>query len=122
MTQSPSRSDRTLLEDTMVVVFSEFSLTWWRRGDDHWQHTSALFAGGGIGRSRSVGNFTSDNQFAAGGYGVPVNIQEETGSTSSRVPTAADFVSTIYRGMGMEMDDFFIPGGYGEILGVREST
>lgn len=118
MTTSPSRPERTLLEDTLVVVFSEFSRTWWQRGDDHWQHSSVFFAGGGVGANRSIGNFTTDRP-GPGGFGVPVSILEEDGSMNDRVPRSADFVATVYRAMGLGFEEFFIPGGYGEIVGVR---
>jgi hypothetical protein len=117
-TPSPNRPERTLLEDTLVVVFSEFSRTWWKRGDDHWQHTSAMFAGGGVGPNRQIGNFTTDRP-GSGGYGVDVDVIEEDGVMTRHPPKASDFVATIYRTMGLDWTDFFIPGGYGEIVGVR---
>ncbi|MEQ8456294.1 MAG: DUF1501 domain-containing protein [Sandaracinaceae bacterium] len=121
-TPSPTRSDRTLLQDTLVVVFSEFARSWWKRGDDHWQHTSAMFAGGGVGQSRSVGGYTIDGMHSAGGVGVPVAVREEDGALHEHAPRVSDFVSTIYRGMGLDWGEFFIPGGYGEILGVRAES
>jgi hypothetical protein len=117
-TRSPNRPERSLLEDTLVVVFSEFARTWWKRGDDHWQHTSVMFAGGGVGPNRQIGNYTSDRP-GSGGYGVDVDIREEDGAMTRHPPKASDFVATIYRAMGLDWTDFFIPGGYGEILGVR---
>lgn len=40
---------------------------------------------------------------------------------SKRVPRSADVVTTALRIMGMEPHQFFIPGGYGEVVGLRKA-
>jgi hypothetical protein len=50
-----------------------------------------------------------------------VDIVEENGQASKRVPRAADAVTTALRIMGMNTSDFFIPGGYGEVMGLRRA-
>jgi hypothetical protein len=77
-----------------------------------------MFAGGGVGPNRQIGNYTTDRP-GSGGYGVDVDVLEEDGVMTRHPPKAADFVATVYRTMGLDWADFFIPGGYGEIVGVR---
>lgn len=124
--RTPLPSGKTLLEDTLVVVFSEFARTWasgtstadFQYPDDHWPCTTVTLVGGGLAGGRAVGGFDLSG-FAYGPRGLPVQILEEDGRTSTRPPTAADVTATILRVLGLGLHDFFIPGGYGEILGVR---
>ncbi|MFP2907008.1 DUF1501 domain-containing protein [Pyxidicoccus sp. 3LFB2] len=120
---APGKPGKTLLDDTLVVVMSEFGRSWASRGsdgsyslpDDHHPYTSVFFAGGNVAGNRQVGSYTTR------GLGVPVDIIEENGQPSKRVPRSADAVTTALRIMGMETHDFFIPGGYGEVVGLRKS-
>jgi hypothetical protein len=117
---------KTLLEDTLVVIFSEFARTWasgttaadFLYPDDHWPVTSVTLVGGGLAGGREVGGYDLTG-FNYGPRGLPVEILEEDGQTSRRPPMAADVTATILRVMGLGIHDFFIPGGYGEIVGVR---
>jgi hypothetical protein len=68
-----------------------------------------------VAGNRQVGSYTPR------GLGVPVDLIEENGQPSKRVPRSADAVTTALRIMGMEMHDFFIPGGYGEVVGIRKA-
>ncbi|MBL8952986.1 MAG: DUF1501 domain-containing protein [Myxococcaceae bacterium] len=118
---APGLPGKTLLDDTLVLVMSEFGRTWsaqsgsgYYQGDDHHPFTSVVFAGGNVAGNRSVGGFEVPR-----GVGVPVDIIEENGQPSRRVPRAADVVTTALRVMGMGLHDFFIPGGYGEVTGIR---
>ena len=119
-------SGKTLLDDTLVVIFSEFARTWasgsspadFNYPDDHWPFTSVTLVGGGLAGGRAVGGYDLSG-FAYGPRGLPVEIHEEDGSTRQRPPTAADVTATVLRVLGLGMHDFFIPGGYGEIAGVR---
>jgi len=124
-TPAPSRPGFSLLDDTLVLVFSEFSRTWaggasqsqpegWSYLDDHHPFTSVVFAGGGVAANRQIGNYTVPH-----GTGVPVDIVEEDGGSSQRVPRAADVTATALRILGLDFYDFFIPGGYGEVVGMR---
>lgn len=128
MKLTPLPSGKTLLDDTLVMIFSEFGRSW-ASGldtaqssfpDDHWPTTSVTLVGGGLAGGRSIGGFDLDN-FAYGPRGRAVDILEEDGSTNRRVPRAADVTATALRVLGLQLHDFFIPGGYGEILGVRAS-
>ncbi len=120
---APGKPGKTLLDDTLVLVMSEFGRSWASRGrdgtyslpDDHHPYTSVAFAGGNVAANRQVGSYTPR------GLGVPVDIIEENGQASKRVPRAADAVTTALRIMGMETHDFFIPGGYGEVVGIRKA-
>ena len=55
------------------------------------------------------------------GCGVDVDIIEEDGSMSRRNPRAGDATATACRIMGMGLTDFFLPGGYGEVVGLRKT-
>ncbi|MCB9630910.1 MAG: DUF1501 domain-containing protein [Sandaracinus sp.] len=126
-TPSPDRPGRTLYDDTVVVIQSEFNRTWprgasredpesWTYGDDHNAVTSVLVSGGRVAGNRQIGGFELPST-----EGLPVTIAEESGETSTRRPRAADFVATICDLFGMRMgEDFFIPGGYGVIRGLCE--
>lgn len=124
-TPSPDRPDRSLYDDTLVVIQSEFNRTWprgpnqddpnaWGYGDDHNPITSVILSGGGITGNRQIGGFELPST-----HGLPVEILEESGETSMRPPRAADLVATVCDVFGMRMgEDFFIPGGYGVIQGL----
>ncbi|WP_342380443.1 DUF1501 domain-containing protein [Myxococcus stipitatus] len=121
-TPAPGKPGKTLLDDSLVLVMSEFGRSWASRAsdgsynlpDDHHPYTSVVFAGGNVAPNRQVGTYTTR------GLGTPVDIIEETGKPSKRVPRSADVVTTAMRIMGMEAHEFFIPGGYGEVVGLRK--
>lgn len=83
--------DRGMLEETMVIVLGEFGRTPKinsRGGRDHWSNAmSVLFAGGGTPGGVVVG--ATDRQ----GY-----------AASERVLSPENFVSTIYRKLGINPD------------------
>jgi hypothetical protein len=124
-TPSPDRPGKTLYDDTLVIVQSEFSRTFmkgpnqrsadnWQFGDDHNPIASMVLSGGGILGNRQIGNFEAD-----GTRGAPVSIHEEDGRTVMRAPNSADFIATAASVFGMRPgQDFFIPGGYGIINGI----
>lgn len=124
---APSRPGKTLLDDTLVMVISDFGRTWatgpsqsaadgWSAGDDHHPYTSVTFAGGGIIGNRQIGSFVMPNA-----NGADVDLIDETGASMRRNPTAADVVATACRIMGLTTNDFFIPGGFGEVVGFRRT-
>jgi hypothetical protein len=119
MKQTPTTAGRTLLDDTLVMVTSDFARTW-PHAQDHWPVTSVLLAGGGIHTNRAIGGYDTNNfaEYTSGYLGKAIDIRNiETGVMERRVPTSADVVATALKVLGI--DDFFIPGGYGEIDGVR---
>lgn len=120
MDATPVTADRSLLDDTLVVVYSEFSRTWARRGgsvngSDHWPTTSVLYAGGGTRGNRQIGNF----DFTGGSQspvGAAVDLIDEDGAMITRPPLSRDHIFTALHAMGIT--DFFVPGGPGQIEGV----
>ncbi len=70
-----------------------------------------MYAGGNVAANRQVGSY--DRR----GFGVATDLVEENGQASSRVPRSADAVATAMRIMGLDFHEFFIPGGYGEVVG-----
>lgn len=121
-TAAPGLPGKTLLDDTLVVVLSEFGRSWAYKSstgfnlpDDHHPYTSVLFAGGGVAGNRSIGSY--DRR----GLGLATDIIEENGQPSSRVPKSADVAATAMRMMGLDLHEFFIPGGYGEVVGLRKT-
>lgn len=120
---APGLPGKTLLDDTLVVVLSEFGRSWASPGssggfnlpDDHHPYTSVMYAGGNVAGNRQVGSY--DRR----GFGVNAALVEENGQASMRVPRSADAVATAMRIMGLEFHEFFIPGGYGEVVGLRKS-
>jgi hypothetical protein len=121
MKNSPGSGGGSLLDETLVVIWSEFARTWPNAGD-HWPSTSVVFAGGGIADNRMIGSYDEVN-FGAGQSptGIPVDLLDESGNKVSRPPTSADIVFTALRALDIDSKEFFIPGGPGEIVGVRKS-
>lgn len=116
MKATPLPGGGSLLDDTLVMIVSEFARTW-PHAQDHWPTTSVVYAGGGIHTNRMIGNYDIGPEAKLGYTGVAVDLVDEGGDPQSRTPRSADIAHTAYKIMGVE--DFFIPGGSGEIVGVR---
>lgn len=122
-TPAPGLPGKTMLDDTLVVVLSEFGREWaspasaggFNLPDGHHPFTSMVLAGGNVAGNRQVGGY--DRR----GFGLPTDLVEENGQPSRRVPRSADAVATAMRVMGLDFHEFFIPGGYGEVVGLRKS-
>jgi uncharacterized protein (DUF1501 family) len=114
-TPAPGLPGKTLLDDTLVVVLSEFGRSWGQGTDDHHPYTSVMYLGGNVAGNRMVGTYDRS------GFGQSVDVVEENGQPSQRVPRSADAVTTALRIMGLEFHEFFIPGGYGEVVGLVKS-
>ncbi len=102
---------------------SEFGRSWATKSatghnlpDDHHPFTSVMFAGGKVANNRMVGTY--DDR----GFGLPTDIVEENEQPSRRVPRAAAITTTALKIMWLGFHDFFIPGGYGEIVGLRKNA
>jgi len=120
MKNTPIGAGRSLLDDTQVVIMSEFARTWPNSNNcDHWPITSVAFVGGGTHGNRQVGNydFTGQARTTNGPNGAAIDLIDEGGDHTSRPPRSADVAHTVYNLMGIS--DFFIPGGSAEIVGVR---
>lgn len=118
MKNTPStEGSGSLLDNTLVLIISEFSRTWPRSNScDHWPATSVAFVGGGVTPNRMVGGYRIAPGSAVSSAGF---VGQDLAFTdgSQRQPRSADVVHTALRIMGIE--DFFIPGGSNEIVGVR---
>jgi hypothetical protein len=122
-TPLPGNPNKTLLDDTLVVMLSEFGRSWASKGasgydlpDNHHPFTSVLFAGGNVANNRMVGGYDTR------GFGVATDLIEENEQPSHRVPRSADLAASAMRIMGLGFHDFFIPGGFGEIVGLRKNA
>lgn len=116
MAATPAGNGKSLLDDTLVLVFSEFSRTWPGTACDHWPATSVVMAGGGIMGNRQIGGFDLDvESYSPLGKSIP--LVDEGGDGIVRMPRSADVIYTSLKVLGVE--DFFIPGGPAEIVGVR---
>jgi Protein of unknown function (DUF1501) len=121
MAMTPSSTPgRSLLDDTMVYVYSEFGRSFMNPGAHH-PTTCAIIAGGMVEPNKMFGGYNEDAPWLgstkdSGAFpgGVPVAITEEDGARSTRVPRASEVVSTVMAGFGLApQKDFFIPGGFG---------
>lgn len=103
---------RTLLDDTLVYVFSDFGRTFPKTGSDHHPATCALLVGGGVRGNQMLGGY--DESMNGSPLGAPVDLISEDGVPERRMPTSQDVAATVIRAFGLEPGrDFFIPGGYG---------
>ena len=71
---------RTLLDDTLVLVFSEFARTWPTSNTcDHWPITSTIFAGAQTSPNRMIGgyDFSNIHPNGTGPNGAPMAIVDE---------------------------------------------
>jgi hypothetical protein len=118
MKNTPStESSGSLLDETLVLIVSEFSRTWPRSNScDHWPATSVAFVGGGVTPNRMIGRYRIAPGAAVSSAGF-VGEDVAFSDGSRRQPRSADVVHTALRIMGIQ--DFFIPGGSSEITGVR---
>ncbi|MBJ6761579.1 DUF1501 domain-containing protein [Myxococcaceae bacterium JPH2] len=122
MSLTPSRSDpsRTLLDETLVYIYSDFGRTFPKHGSDHHPATCALLVGGGIQGNQMLGGY--DETMDGSPMGAPVTLVEESGDKVTRAPRSQDIAATVLRSFGLEPGkDFFIPGGYGVFDGVVRS-
>ncbi|WP_164019552.1 DUF1501 domain-containing protein [Pyxidicoccus trucidator] len=119
MSLTPSRADpsRTLLDETLVYVYSDFGRTFPKQGSDHHPATCAILVGGGIQGNQMLGGY--DETMNGSPMGAPVALVEESGERVMRAPRSQDIAATVLRAFGLEPGrDFFIPGGYGVYDGV----
>jgi len=121
MKATPIGGGRTLLDDTLVVLVSEFGRSWpsINTSNGHWPFTSYIFAGGGIHTNRMIGDYALDPRTPNNPTGVPVEVDGGSSGVVMKAPAARDVARTIYRVMGIPDDVVEIFGGANEILGVR---
>ncbi len=117
MSLTPISGGRTLLDDTLVYVYSDFGRTFPKTGSDHHPATCAVLAGGGIRGNQLVGGY--DETMDGSPMGAPVPLLEESGARVTRAPRSQDIAATVISAFGLESGrDYFLPGGYGVFDGV----
>ncbi|MEM9189482.1 MAG: DUF1501 domain-containing protein [Myxococcota bacterium] len=118
MKRTPSPSGGlNLLDDTLVLIVSDFSRDWPKvASDNHWPISTMVMAGGGLHGNRMVGAYDLPERVGNPGTGLPVDMILEDGTPANRPPTVTDFIYTAYDVMGIEL---FMPGGPGKIVGVK---
>lgn len=121
LTPSPSGSG-TLLDETLVYIYSDFGRTFARSGEDGTDHhpaTCGILVGGNVRGNQMLGGYDEDAVDSP--LGAPVALVEESGDLATRTPNAQDIAATVIRAFGLEPGtDFFIPGGYGVYDGALE--
>lgn len=116
MSQTPASSGQgSLLDETLVYIYSDFGRTFAKSGEDGTDHhpaTCGILVGGSVKGNQMIGGY---NETAKGSpLGAPVPLIEESGAKATRPPTSQDIAATVIRAFGLEPGkDFFIPGGYG---------
>lgn len=117
-TKSTLRPGKTLLDDTVVYICSEFGRTFPSGGgSDHNPMTSAVLVGGEIKGNRMFGGYDDSSL-----VGQPLDLIEESGDKAKRAPRATDVIATILNTFGMAPGtDFFLPGGYGVVAGLEKA-
>jgi len=121
MKATPISGGKTLLDDTLVLIFSEFGRTFPMSNTcDHWPANMVLFAGGNTAPNRQIGSYdTSTGPATSIGFmGTPIDVIDEGGDAATRPPRSPDVVFTALHQMGIT--DVFIPGGPGVIQGVEQ--
>jgi Protein of unknown function (DUF1501) len=112
----------TLLDETLVYIYSDFGRTFARSGEDGTDHhpaTCGLLVGGSVRGNQMLGGY--DENAVDSPLGAPVGLAEESGQSSMRPPTSQDIAATVIRAFGLEPGaDFFIPGGYGVFDGALD--
>ena len=117
LTPSDANPGKTLLDETLVYVFSDFGRTFPKTGSDHHPATCAILAGGSIIGNQMVGGY--DESMNGSPMGAPVRVIEESGEALVRPPRSQDIAATVMHAFGLEGGrDFFIPGGFGHYDGV----
>lgn len=125
MSLTPSSTPgRTLLDDTLVLVMSEFGRTWNRSGGtDHWPTTSVIFAGGPswLATNRMIGGYATGNNVGLGypgfmGENVTMNGEDGLPMSTGRPPQSRDVIFTALKLFGINE---FLPGGPGDVVGLH---
>lgn len=114
-----SSGNGTLLDETVVYIYSDFGRTFARSpddGSDHHPATCGLLVGGSVRGNQMLGGY--DESASGSPLGAPVSLIEESGAKVTRSPMSQDIAATVIRAFGLVPGkDFFIPGGYGEFEG-----
>ncbi|MFO0724518.1 MAG: DUF1501 domain-containing protein [Myxococcota bacterium] len=120
---TPATSGGTLLDETLVLVMSEFGRTWnVTGGTDHWPATSVIFAGAGssgsgwLNNNRMYGGYEVGTAQAPGSFmGETIDLIDEDGLGLQRPPQSRDIVYSVMDMLGIRQ---FLPGRPGKIVGL----
>ncbi len=120
MSLTPASSGTgTLLDETLVYIYSDFGRTFAHSGEDGTDHhpaTCGILVGGNVKGNQMRRGYDETAQGSP--LGAPVPIIDEAGTKVVRAPTSQDIAATVIRAFGLAPGkDFFIPGGYGEYDG-----
>ena len=112
MDLTPAGNGKTLLDDTLVYIYSDFGRTFPLFGSDHHPATCAVLVGGGVRGNQMIGGY--DESINGTPLGSAVDLINEDGARETRMPKSQDVAATVMRAFGLEPGrDFFLPGGYG---------
>ena len=104
----------SVLDETLIYVFSDFGRTFPNEGSDHHPATCAMLIGGNVAGNQMIGGY--DEAMNGSPMGTPISLIEETGERSMRAPGSRDVAATVTAAFGVE--EQFIPGGYGVVDGI----
>lgn len=120
MQLTPVGGGKSLLDDTLVYVYSDFGRTFPKQGSDHHPATCAVLVGGGVVGNQMLGGY--DESLDGSPLGAPVDLINEDGDRETRMPRSQDVAATVISAFGLEAGrDYFIPGGYGVFAGALRS-
>lgn len=119
-----STPGKTILDETLVLVMSEFGRTWNRTGGtDHWPTSSAIFVGGNsfLNPNRMIGGFATNQNVGAGfpgyvGQNIEMNSEDGRPMGTGRPPQSRDIIFSALKLFGINE---FLPGGPGDIVGLH---
>lgn len=121
MKATPRPGGKTLLDETLVVVLSDFARTMpkFSVSSDHWAANTVIFAGGGLQTNKTVGGYVIPSRPPSDVQGhdsAPTQVRDGS-SMVMRPPRSADVITTALEILGLP--GHRITGGNGEIVGVR---
>jgi hypothetical protein len=118
MSLTPGSDGGSLLDETLVYVYSDFGRTFPKRGSDHHPATCAILAGGNLVGNQMIGGY--DESMNGSPMGAPSPITEiGSDAPTMRAPRSQDVAATVLHAAGLTPEvDFSIPGGYGVFSGV----
>jgi hypothetical protein len=120
MSLTPASSGTgTLLDETLVYIYSDFGRTFAHSGEDGTDHhpaTCGILVGGNVKGNQMLGGYDETAQGSP--LGAPVPILGADKAKVVRTATSADIAATVVRAFGLTPEtDFRIPGSYGEFQG-----
>jgi uncharacterized protein (DUF1501 family) len=120
MSLTPASSGNgTLLDETLVYIYSDFGRTFAHSGQDGTDHhpaTCGILVGGNVKGNQMLGGY--DESAEGSPLGAPVAMIEGLTWKVTRPPKSQDIAATVIRAFGLVPDkDFTISGGYGEYEG-----